>query len=224
MIANSRSAKSCAHDPRWRSAIANMLYSTPSGGLHDRMALEPAEPPIAAVKTSPLAIWSLVLGILGLVLLVVCVGPLFAIPGVICGHLAYSRIKRSGGVLTGEGIALAGIITGYVSIALALVWIPLMIAIAVPNFVKARQTAQTHACINNLQQIESAKQQWVLENKKGTNETPTAQDLAPFLSQTFSSLHCPAGGTYTINKASELPTCSIQNHRLLKDYGSSTIR
>ena len=125
----------------------------------DRMALEPVEPTISATKTSPLAVWSLVLGILGVVLLVVCIGPLFAIPGIICGHMAYSRIKRSGGVLTGEGMALGGLITGYISIALALVWIPLMAAIAVPNFVKAREIAQRNACINNLRLIDSTKQQ-----------------------------------------------------------------
>ena len=44
---------------------------------------------------------SLVLGILGVVLLLACVGPLFAIPGVICGHLAQSRIKHADGMLTG---------------------------------------------------------------------------------------------------------------------------
>ena len=72
-------------------------------------------------KTSALAIWSLVLGIIGLLFLLVCLGPLFAIPGVICGHLAWSRIKHSDGALTGQGMALAGLITGYLSIGLSVV-------------------------------------------------------------------------------------------------------
>ena len=177
------------------------------------MAFEP-ESSTPAIKTSPLAIWSLVLGVLGLVLLVVCIGPLFAIPGVICGHLAYLRIKRSGGVLTGEGMALAGLITGYISIALAVVWIPLMAAIAIPNFVRARQVALTHVCINKLREIDAAKQTWALQYNKDTNATPTAADLTQFLRRDFGPFHCPAGGTYAINKVGEPPTCSIPNHRL----------
>src|SRR5258708_23267703 len=106
------------------------------------MATEAPSPPPLGRKTSPLAIWSLVLGCLGIVLLLVCIGPLFAIPAVICGHLAYSRIKRSAGALSGEGMALGGLITGYISIGLSVFLIPIMVAIAIPNFVKARQTAQ----------------------------------------------------------------------------------
>jgi hypothetical protein len=63
---------------------------------------------IKAVKTSALAIWSLVLGILSLT----CFGFLSGIPAVICGHIARSEIKKSEGRLEGEGMALAGLITG----------------------------------------------------------------------------------------------------------------
>ena len=89
-------------------------------------------------RTNGLAVVSLVLGILGLT----CFSLFSGIPAVICGHLAYSRINRSGGALAGGGLALAGLITGYISIALAVIMIPLMLAIAIPNFVKARDTAQ----------------------------------------------------------------------------------
>jgi competence protein ComGC len=164
-------------------------------------------------KTPALAIWSLVLGILGVVLLLACIGPLFAIPGVICGHLAYSRIKRSSGALAGEGMALAGLITGYVSIGLSVFLVPMMLAIAIPNFVKARETAQTNACINNLRQIDAAKQQWALENNKKAADTPTQSDLTHFL-KNGQWPTCPAGGTYTINPVSEAPTCSVPKHKL----------
>jgi len=195
---------------QWRLCFTNL----PTAAFYARMALEPAEPPTPAIKTSPLAIWSLVLGLFGIVLLVVCIGPLFAIPAVICGHMAYSRIKRSGGVLTGEGMALSGLITGYLSIALSLFLIPMMAAIAIPNFVKARQVAQMNACINNLRQIDAAKQTWALENKSATNNTPTVQELTGYLKTDPGVFRCPAGGTYTINKVGEPPTCSIQKHQL----------
>jgi competence protein ComGC len=169
-------------------------------------------------KTSTLAIWSLVLSILGLVLLLVCIGPLFAIPGVICGHLAYSRIKRSSGALAGEGMALAGLITGYVSIGLSVFLVPMMLAIAIPNFVKARETSQMNACINQLRMIDAAKQEWALENNQQSTNAPTQADLTRLKNnQYFKNGQfpaCPAGGTYTIGAVGEAPTCSIPKHQL----------
>src|SRR5258706_66510 len=77
-----------------------------------------------------------------------------AIPGVICGHKALSRIKYSGGGISGQGLAIAGLVTGYLGIAWAIIFIPMMMAIAIPNFVKARDTAIKNSCINNLRQID----------------------------------------------------------------------
>jgi competence protein ComGC len=174
---------------------------------------ETIPPPLetaAQPKTAALAIWSLVLGILSLV----CFTIFAAIPGVICGHKALSKIKRSNGTLNGQGLAIAGLITGYLGIALAVLFIPLMMAIAIPNFVKARDTAQTNACINNLRQIDAAKQQWALENSKKSTDTPTQSDLGHYLKNgQFPT--CPKGGTYTIGTIGEAPSCSVPGHQLL---------
>ena len=59
-----------------------------------------------------LAITSLVLGLLSLV----CFGPLAGIPAVICGHLARGRARRLPGQYGGAGLALAGLIMGYVGV------------------------------------------------------------------------------------------------------------
>ena len=147
---------------------------------------ETTPPPLGVAsqpKTSALAIWSLVLGILSLA----CFTIFAAIPGVICGHKALSKIKRSGGALTGQGLAIAGLVTGYLGIAWAILFIPLMMAIAIPNFVRARTTAQMNACISNLRQIDDAKQQWATQNKKETTDTPTAQELDAYLHRSFRS-------------------------------------
>ena len=96
----------------------------------------------------------------------------------------------------------------------AIIVIPLMMAIAIPNFVKARSTAQTNMCINNLRQIDAAKNQWALENSKTNGVTPTAQDLSPYIKGGFESLHCVAGGNYTIGPVGQNPTCSIPEHKL----------
>jgi len=129
---------------------------------------------------------------------------------VICGHSALSKIKRSGGVLQGNGLAIAGLLTGYLSIAL----LPFLAAIAIPNFVKARNVAMTNICISNLRQIDSAKQTWAIENKKDDSQTPTGHDLDTYLKGGFNTRVCPAGGRYSINSVGQKPTCSIPGHQL----------
>jgi competence protein ComGC len=164
-------------------------------------------------KTSTLAVWSLVLGILGLVLTVVCLTIFLAIPAVICGHKALSRIKGSAGALAGHGMAIAGLVTGYVGIGVSILLIPLLVAIAIPNFIKARETSMTNACINNLRQIDAAKNQWALDHQKQATDTPTESDLLPYL-RNHQWPQCPAGGTYIIGQDSVPPSCSVTNHVL----------
>ncbi len=166
-------------------------------------------PPVPQPKTSALAVWSLVLGILSLMCFTIFAG----IPGVICGHKALSKIKKSDGSLSGKGLAIAGLVTGYLGIAWAIFIIPLMLAIAIPNFVKARNVAIENACINNLRQIEAAKSEWALGKNKTGGDVPTAQDLTPYLTNGKFPV-CIAGGAYIIGAVSNLPTCSIPGHQL----------
>jgi len=70
-------------------------------------------------RTSALAVWSLVLGILGILTLGIP-----SIAAIICGHLSHGKIKRSAGLLTGKGLAIAGLVLGYIGMVLA----PLLIA------------------------------------------------------------------------------------------------
>ncbi len=127
------------------------------------------------VQTSPGSIWSLVLGIISFT----CFGPLTAIPAVICGHVALSRIKKSAGTRTGSGMAIAGLVLGYVNLGLMIVLIPMWTAIAIPSFMRARTTSQANACINNLRQIEAAKDQYALENGMTNNAAITFSDIGP---------------------------------------------
>jgi chromosome segregation ATPase len=70
-----------------------------------------------------------------------------------------------------------------------------------------------NTCINNLRQIDGAKQQWALEKNKTTDAVPTAQDLLPYLKDAVFPV-CPEGGTYSINMVDAVPTCTIQGHAL----------
>jgi competence protein ComGC len=104
-------------------------------------------------------------------------------------------------------------VTGYLGIAWAIFVIPMMFAIAIPNFVKARDTAMQNACINNLRMIDGAKQQWALEKGKTGGDVPAIVDLTPYLKDGKFPV-CPSGGTYTIGVVSNNPTCSIPTHTL----------
>jgi len=57
-----------------------------------------------------------------------------------------------------------------VEIMIVVAIIGLLAAIAIPNFVKARENAQLNSIFNNLRILEGAKDQWALENKKGTGD------------------------------------------------------
>jgi len=94
--------------------------------------------------------------------------------------------------------------------------VPAMLsAIAIPNFVKARSTSQQNACINNLRQLDAAKNQWALEQGKKTGDACTAADLKPYIRLINGHLpKCPAGGTYTIGTIGETPKCSMPGHLL----------
>ncbi len=105
-----------------------------------------------------------------------------------------------------------------VEIMIVVAIIGLLAAIAIPNFVKARATAQKNACINNLRQIDGAKEQWALEKRKTTGEALDAGEEAEvneYLKGNAKPI-CPATGVYTYNEIGTNPICSLfaQGHSL----------
>jgi prepilin-type N-terminal cleavage/methylation domain-containing protein len=96
-----------------------------------------------------------------------------------------------------------------VEITIVVAIIGLLASIAIPNFVKARTTAQMNACISNLRQIDGAIQQWALDTKQGDTATVTAADILPYLKN---SVTCPSGGktfadSYAVTTVQGRPTC-----------------
>lgn len=77
----------------------------------------------AAAQQNQKALWSMILGILGLV----CCGVFTAVPATILGHLAKQEIAAAGGRESGSGMAQAGFVMGIIGIALSVlgvvVWI-----------------------------------------------------------------------------------------------------
>jgi hypothetical protein len=82
--------------------------------MADEITPPPPPVPQPVPRTAPVAIWSLVLAILSFT----CGWLFTAIPAVICGYVARSKIRKSGGALGGKGIATAGLILGYIALVL----------------------------------------------------------------------------------------------------------
>jgi prepilin-type N-terminal cleavage/methylation domain-containing protein len=103
-----------------------------------------------------------------------------------------------------------------VEIMIVVAIIGLLAAIAIPNFVKARVTAQTTGCINNLRQIDGAIQTYALEAHVAPDAGITLDNLKPYikLDSNGDIPHCPAGGTYSVTTVNANPTCSVMGHKL----------
>ena len=95
----------------------------------------------------------------------------------------------------------------------------------VAHIIQVHHVSATAACLNNLRQLDGAKQQWMLENDKRTNEIPTWEDLKVYLGRgaegSTNGIRCPKGGTYTLGKGGELPLCSIGGPGHTLDYDST---
>lgn len=103
-----------------------------------------------------------------------------------------------------------------VEIMIVVAIIGLLAAIAIPNFIKARQSSQRNACIANLKQIEGAKASWAMENKKQGTDAPVDSDLFGTSAYIRQKPDCPGGGGYGLNTVDLQPTCSLaaQGHTL----------
>jgi hypothetical protein len=74
----------------------------------------------------------------------------------VLGHLGLSEIKKSAGRLKGEGMAIAGLVMGYLGIAM-IPFILIIAAIAIPNLLRARIAANETSAIRTVRSINSAE-------------------------------------------------------------------
>ena len=66
-----------------------------------------------------------------------------------------------------------------VEIMIVVAIIGLLAAIAIPNFVKAREKAQQNACVANLKQIQGAAQVWAIDTGSAGTVTVGTAELVP---------------------------------------------
>lgn len=102
-----------------------------------------------------------------------------------------------------------------VEIMIVVAIIGLLAAIAIPSFIKARKTSQKNACINNLRQIDAAKEQWALEKNQVSDATPDAAAIDGYIKGGTAAVYCPADSakafdsSYTIGQLGVNPACQI---------------
>ncbi|HXE42462.1 MAG TPA: type II secretion system protein [Candidatus Baltobacteraceae bacterium] len=107
-----------------------------------------------------------------------------------------------------------------VEIMIVVAIIGLLAAIAIPNFIKARETARKNTCINNLRLIDGAIQQWALENGKNSTDNVSSHlgSLTPYLGRggtgvingtASGAVKCPSSGSYHATTVNNKPTCDV---------------
>src|SRR5215469_2927847 len=75
--------------------------------------------------------------------------------------------------------------------------------------------SKKNLCINNLRLIDGAKEAWAQEHQKTNSDIPAWADLKPYFGRSGGEiLECPSGGTYTVGRIDQKPTCSIPGHAL----------
>jgi len=125
-------------------------------------------PTAAGAETSGMAVASLICGCLFFFLPT-------AIVAVILGHLSRSQIRKSGGRLKGSGLAVTGLVLGYMGVAI----IPILVlaAIVIPNLLRSRIAANEAAAIGSLRTIASAALAY--DSKYGAGFPPSLESLGP---------------------------------------------
>ena len=93
-----------------------------------------------------------------------------------------------------------------VEIMIVVAIIGLLAAIAIPNFVRARQTALKNACIANLKQIQGAVQVWAIDNTQPGTAMPTTAQLIP---DYLKKMPQCGGSDYAIPSVDTAPVCPV---------------
>ena len=121
-----------------------------------------------------------------------------------CPHCGYNYATRKPYPKRSTGWVIGCTVLGGLAF-LAIPFIGLVSAIAIPSFMKSRETSQQNACIGNLRQIEAAKEQWALETGKQTGTPAVFNQVNMYIKGGPPA--CPAGGSYYYNNIGTDATC-----------------
>jgi prepilin-type N-terminal cleavage/methylation domain-containing protein len=94
-----------------------------------------------------------------------------------------------------------------VEIMVVVAIIGLLLGIAMPSWHRARENAQLNSIGNNLRLLESAKQQWALENKKASTDMVTTDNLTPYMKNSTMPVSV-TGESYQVTTVTDLVTAA----------------
>lgn len=92
-----------------------------------------------------------------------------------------------------------------VEIMIVVLIIGILMAIAVPNFIKARSSSRQKTVISNLRQIDGAKERWAMEDGRVAGDACASGDLTPNYIKTYPD-NTPVTGTYLPNAVGSEPS------------------
>lgn len=88
----------------------------------------------------------------------------------------------------------------------------ILMAIALPNWVRAHEQSSRRSCLSNLRQMEQAKERFAIEQRKPQGGAMAWADLVPaYLRQ---QPDCPAGGEYSLEAIGSPPECTVSGHEM----------
>ncbi|MEI7730014.1 MAG: hypothetical protein WCO56_10610 [Verrucomicrobiota bacterium] len=126
---------------------------------------------------------------------------------VVLARVAVYRIRSSPEPVSGRANAFTGFWTGATSIAV-------IVGLGYLFYTRPRYHVSRSSCYNNLRQLDGAKEQWALEYRKTTNDTPAMTDLIGYTNYIKVLPSCPANGTYILNRLGVKPRCTFSGHTL----------
>ncbi|HMS55088.1 MAG TPA: prepilin-type N-terminal cleavage/methylation domain-containing protein [Fimbriimonadaceae bacterium] len=97
-----------------------------------------------------------------------------------------------------------------IEVMIVVLIIGILLAIAIPNFLKARSAARQNTCVANQIEINNAKEIWAMDNRIAAGAGVNQADICPEYIKNWPV--CPNGGFYTIHNVGVPSTCSIPSH------------
>lgn len=131
------------------NTLAEGSYFCKSCGSPVSAPLPSVAPAAGAQQTSGKALASLVLGLFFFL-------PPSAIAAIVLGHISLSQIRKSAGRLKGDGLAIAGLVLGYMGLV-AIPFILIVAAIAIPNLLRARIAANEASAVGAVRLLNTAE-------------------------------------------------------------------
>ena len=94
-----------------------------------------------------------------------------------------------------------------IEIMMVVMILGMLLAVAIPKFLNARQGSNARTCQSNLKNILSAKERWAMDNNEGADAVPLMANLV----KDYLKLDpvCPGGGDYIVDRMNRLPTCTV---------------